>query len=79
MGRGILEEEMERLRARMQHKATELGIDHPVVIRISQQLDEIHNQWNRWSHPSDDEPHHQTTYTIPRYSSKIREVAAVRI
>lgn len=42
-----LEEEMERLRAFMYTKASQLGLNHPTVIQISQRLDELHNQWNR--------------------------------
>ncbi|PTX59133.1 Spo0E like sporulation regulatory protein [Melghirimyces profundicolus] len=77
MGRCKLEEEMERLRTAMQHQAERLGMNHPTVVQISQQLDELHNQWNRWHYPSSDADH-RAAYIIRRYTSKIREVAVDR-
>lgn len=75
-----LEEEMERLRRMMQQQGDELGLNHPVVIRISQQLDELHNQWNRWQNPSARSPvQNQAAYIIRRYTSRIREAALGRV
>lgn len=74
-----LEEEMERLRRMMQQQAVELGLNHPDVIRISQQLDELHNQWNRWQNPSaQSQAPHQAAYIIKRYTSRIKEAALGR-
>lgn len=74
-----LEEEMERLRRMMHQQAAELGLNHPAVIRISQQLDELHNQWNR-CHGFSTRPEvdHRVPYIIRRSTSQIKEVALSR-
>lgn len=74
-----LEEEMERLRRAMHQQAAELGLNHSAVIRLSQQLDELHNQWNRWRNPSTrPEVDNRAAYIIRRYTSQIKEAALSR-
>jgi Spo0E like sporulation regulatory protein len=75
-----LEEEMERLRRVMHQQAAELGLNHPAVIELSQQLDEFHNQWNRWQIPSSSQPDvdNRAAYIIRRYTSQIKEAALSR-
>ncbi|SMO82695.1 aspartyl-phosphate phosphatase Spo0E family protein [Melghirimyces algeriensis] len=72
-----LEEEMERLRAFMYTKASQLGLNHPTVIQISQRLDELHNQWNR-EQGLHSKKKDQQIYFIQRYSSNIREAVLHR-
>ncbi|PTM57729.1 aspartyl-phosphate phosphatase Spo0E family protein [Desmospora activa] len=68
-----VEREMERLRSCMEREAEKLGLHHPRVVHISQQLDELHNEWNRIKQIE------EKTYTIRSYTSKIREVAVCRV
>ncbi|OYD07193.1 aspartyl-phosphate phosphatase Spo0E family protein [Paludifilum halophilum] len=80
MGRKQLEREIEKVRKRMEQKAAELGLSHPSVIRISQRLDELHNQWNRFHRIETKHfKEERGVYIIRRYTSKIREVAVGRI
>ncbi|MFC4076013.1 Spo0E family sporulation regulatory protein-aspartic acid phosphatase [Salinithrix halophila] len=73
MGQYWLEREIEITRARMEQMARELGFTHPAVVKISQQLDELLNQWNE-----SESLESQGVYIIRRYTSRIREVAVGR-
>lgn len=65
---------MERLRSCMEREVEKLGLHHPRVIQISQQLDELHNEWNRLKQIEEEK-----AYIIRSYTSKIREVAMCRV
>ncbi len=40
-----IEEQMEKLRAKMVESALKLGIGHPYVYELSVELDKVHNEW----------------------------------
>lgn len=65
-----VEKEMEHLRSTMEREAEKRGLYHPVVVHISQQLDKLHNEWNRLQGVEEKE-----VYIMRRYASKIREAA----
>lgn len=41
-----LEQEIEQVRMKMEQSATEKGITHPEVYKLSKELDRLHNLWN---------------------------------
>lgn len=47
MGSRNLEEKIEALRQEMEKSAIHLGFSHPHVYRLSRQLDQLHNQWQK--------------------------------
>lgn len=47
LGSRKLEEKIEALRQEMEENAIHLGISHPHVHRLSRQLDQLHNQWQK--------------------------------
>ncbi|SDX21187.1 Spo0E like sporulation regulatory protein [Marininema mesophilum] len=73
MERDHLKQKIERVRRQMETKARELGFTHPTVVGISQQLDELLNEWYRGEAMKN-----QGIYIIRRYTSTIREVAIGR-
>lgn len=44
--KGVLEDQIEYLREKMEKMARKKGLTHPEVIAISRKIDELHNQWN---------------------------------
>lgn len=75
-GKKCLEEEIERKRKEMEDAANELGLTHPLVIRISQQLDQLHNEWNA---RSDMVKENRGIYLIRRYASTIPDALVGRV
>jgi predicted nucleic acid-binding Zn-ribbon protein len=73
--RRSLEEEIEYTRKEMEKAAMELGLSHPHVIEISQELDELHNQWNRLN---EEVKESSEIYMVRPYAMPLRGVAAVR-
>ncbi|MDR6226297.1 aspartyl-phosphate phosphatase Spo0E family protein [Desmospora profundinema] len=65
-----VEREMERLRSTMEREAAKRGLYHPVVIHISQQLDKLHNEWNRLQKTEE-----KDVYMMRCYPYEIREAA----
>lgn len=47
LGSRNLEEKIEALRQEMEKSAINLGFSHPHVHRLSRQLDQLHNQWQK--------------------------------
>lgn len=45
MWQQTLEEQMETVRRKMEEMALTLGLNHPKVYQLSQELDQLHNQW----------------------------------
>ncbi|GGE06891.1 hypothetical protein GCM10011571_05060 [Marinithermofilum abyssi] len=70
-----LEEEIESTRKEMEKAALELGLTHPRVIEISQELDALHNQWNRLN---EEVKENSEIYMVRPYAMPLRGVAAVR-
>ncbi|SFS43141.1 aspartyl-phosphate phosphatase Spo0E family protein [Marininema halotolerans] len=73
MERDHLKQKIERVRRHMEKMARELGFTHPSVVKISQQLDELLNEWHR-----DESINDQGIYIIRRYTFTIREGAICR-
>ncbi|KPC69323.1 MULTISPECIES: aspartyl-phosphate phosphatase Spo0E family protein [Laceyella] len=44
---GSLAERMECVRKRMEKAALDLGLGHPQVYQLSQELDHLHNMWEK--------------------------------
>lgn len=47
--KGVLKEQIELLRKKMEKMARKKGLTHPEVIAISREIDQLHNQWNLFS------------------------------
>lgn len=43
----MLAERMESVRRRMEKAALDLGLGHPQVYQLSQELDDLHNMWEQ--------------------------------
>lgn len=64
---------MEVLRRKMEVTALDLGLGHPNVYELSQELDELHNQWQKEC--ADESKTVEKIYRIRSHSATIREVA----
>lgn len=63
--------QLEGLRKKMNELADKKGLDHPEVLMISQQIDELHNKFNRFHYDSSKK--HQSTIYRLRRNIKIKE------
>jgi hypothetical protein len=71
MGAWDLEERIEKLRIKMVESALLLGIGHPAVYKLSVELDNLHNEWQKnWQQSKQERnymrarPKHQVTESL---------------